>query len=69
MLAHRYRLLDLIGEGAQGAVHRARDEATDKDVAVKVLRAFRPARQRLVRAELAALRQEARDEGAADPSQ
>jgi serine/threonine protein kinase len=32
-----YQLLDLIGEGAYGAVYRARQEAVDREVAVKII--------------------------------
>ena len=32
-----YQLLDLIGEGAYGAVYRARQQAVDREVAVKII--------------------------------
>jgi serine/threonine-protein kinase len=37
VIAQRYRLLEVIGMGGQGAVYRAHDDETKKDVAVKVL--------------------------------
>ncbi|MBL8756036.1 MAG: serine/threonine protein kinase, partial [Planctomycetes bacterium] len=37
LLAGRYRLLEPIGRGACGVVHRARDERLQRDVAVKLL--------------------------------
>ena len=39
IVAGRYRLQELIGEGAAALVFRATDEALGRDVAVKVLRA------------------------------
>ena len=32
-----YELLELIGEGAYGAVYRARQQAVDRQVAVKII--------------------------------
>ncbi|MCC3290210.1 protein kinase [Arthrobacter sp. zg-Y1110] len=37
-LGGRYRLLNQIGAGAMGTVHRAKDEFLDRDVAVKIIR-------------------------------
>ena len=35
----RFRVLELVGEGAMGVVFRGRDESLDRDVALKVMRA------------------------------
>jgi serine/threonine-protein kinase len=35
----RFRVLDLVGEGAMGVVFRGRDESLDRDVALKLMRA------------------------------
>ncbi|MET0553799.1 MAG: protein kinase [Vicinamibacteria bacterium] len=34
----RYRIVDLLGQGAMGVVYRGRDEGLDRDAAVKVIR-------------------------------
>ena len=37
LLGGRYRLLEQIGRGSMGTVHRARDEFVGRDVAVKLI--------------------------------
>ena len=45
----RFRLLELLGEGGQGAVYRALDTADDKIVALKILRTERAGRPEVLR--------------------
>jgi serine/threonine protein kinase/class 3 adenylate cyclase len=45
----RFRLLDLLGEGGQGAVYRAQDTADGSIVALKILRAERAGRPEVLR--------------------
>jgi serine/threonine-protein kinase len=47
-LDQRYLLLEMIGEGATGVVYRAHHTASDREVAVKVLRQEHAGRQRAV---------------------
>jgi len=51
-LANRYELLERLGEGAFGVVHRAHDRTLDRDVAVKLITARTldaEARERMLR--------------------
>ena len=36
LLASRYELLEQLGQGASGTVHRARDQVLGRDIAVKL---------------------------------
>ena len=56
MLAGRYELLDIIGRGGFGVVHRALDVLTGDVVAVKLLRELSPLDLRRLRREIASLR-------------
>jgi HEAT repeat protein/tRNA A-37 threonylcarbamoyl transferase component Bud32 len=38
VLADRYRILELVGRGSMGSVHKAHDQVLDETVAIKVLR-------------------------------
>ncbi|NUP11332.1 MAG: sigma 54-interacting transcriptional regulator [Polyangiaceae bacterium] len=62
LVAHRYRVGAKLGQGGLGSAYRARDEALDRDVCLKLLAsealdgAERSAHAELLRAEFAALR-------------
>ena len=38
LIAGRYRLVELLGQGGMATIYRARDAQLDRDVAVKLLR-------------------------------